>query len=192
MASEKQVLANRKNSLKSTGPKTAEGKAKVSMNALKHGLTSVYVLIPGEDAEELEAFREAMLEGLAPGGTVELWWADRIVACWWRLRRVAWMEGELVAARVEEWGNLFRLRGDEEIVPGVEREELTPARLAAKLLQCTDVYDKLGRYESRTERALYRAYHELERLQTERRGREVPPPVVVDVQMSGALEGADR
>ncbi len=38
MATEAQTNANRANSQKSTGPRTAEGKAAVSQNAVKHGL----------------------------------------------------------------------------------------------------------------------------------------------------------
>ncbi len=38
MTSDKQIRANRRNALKSTGPKTSEGKSKVKRNALKHGL----------------------------------------------------------------------------------------------------------------------------------------------------------
>ena len=39
MASDKQLEANKANALKSTGPKTAQGKATARRNALKHGMT---------------------------------------------------------------------------------------------------------------------------------------------------------
>jgi hypothetical protein len=48
-----------------------------------------------------------------------------------------------------------------------------------------DSFSKLSRYESAIECGLYRALHELQRLQAERRGQQVPPPVVLDVQMTG-------
>ena len=50
MTSEKKIEANRQNERKSTGPKSPEGKAAVRLNALKHGLLSQQVLLPGEDA----------------------------------------------------------------------------------------------------------------------------------------------
>ena len=53
MASEKQMLANQKNALKSTGPKTAKGKALAKRNSRKHGLWAKDVVITeGEGAEE--------------------------------------------------------------------------------------------------------------------------------------------
>ena len=39
MATEKQIRANRENAKKSTGPKTAAGRARSSRNALRHGLS---------------------------------------------------------------------------------------------------------------------------------------------------------
>ena len=58
MTSEKKAEANRRNALKSTGPKTPEGKAAVRLNALKHGLRSEEVLLPGEDGEALTELGE--------------------------------------------------------------------------------------------------------------------------------------
>src|SRR6185437_8216135 len=50
MASERQVAANRANALKSTGPRTAAGRAKSSRNAYRHGLS-----VPiAPDLEEVE------------------------------------------------------------------------------------------------------------------------------------------
>jgi hypothetical protein len=54
MTSDKQVRANQRNALKSTGPKTPEGKDAVRHNALKHGLLSQEVLLPGEDEAGLK------------------------------------------------------------------------------------------------------------------------------------------
>ncbi len=48
MSSQSQVLANRLNAQKSTGPQTAEGKAVVSQNALKHGLSAALGALLGQ------------------------------------------------------------------------------------------------------------------------------------------------
>jgi hypothetical protein len=49
MATPAQIAANRANAQKSTGPRTAEGKAASRLNALKHGLDAESLIIPGED-----------------------------------------------------------------------------------------------------------------------------------------------
>ena len=61
MATKKQIAANRKNAKKSTGPKTAKGKARSSRNALKHGLLSRQVVLADEDGE-------AFAVGVGDGG----------------------------------------------------------------------------------------------------------------------------
>jgi hypothetical protein len=53
----------------------------------------------------------------------------------------------------------------------------------------SDVMSKLMRYESHIERGLYKALHELQRLQAARSGERVPAPVVVDVDLSGQEMG---
>jgi hypothetical protein len=49
------IEANRKNSLKSTGPKTPQGKAVVRYNALKHGILAREAVITEGDGREERA-----------------------------------------------------------------------------------------------------------------------------------------
>ena len=46
MSSATKAAANRQNALKSTGPKTPDGKAAVRLNALRHGLLSEEIVLP--------------------------------------------------------------------------------------------------------------------------------------------------
>jgi hypothetical protein len=87
MATEAQIDANRANAQKSTGPRTAEGKAAVAQNALKHGLMARAAVLQGEEWEEYTSFHENMIQELYPDGLQEEELAERIVGLYWRLRR---------------------------------------------------------------------------------------------------------
>ena len=56
-----QILANRLNSQKSTEPRTAEDKAAVSQNAVKHGLFASEAVITGENQADYELFCDEMI-----------------------------------------------------------------------------------------------------------------------------------
>jgi len=60
MTSARQIEANRRNSLNSTGPKTDLGKQRASQNAVRHGLTAETVIVPLEDADDYRAFEQAV------------------------------------------------------------------------------------------------------------------------------------
>ena len=60
------AAANRKNAQRSTGPRTARGKARVAQNAIIHGLLSEKALLPDEDPQALEALAEAVRAAWKP------------------------------------------------------------------------------------------------------------------------------
>src|SRR5438128_689331 len=92
MTSQAKLAANRINAQKSTGPKTAEGKAKVSKNALKHGFTTNQAILDPIEAELFPQFAEEITKDFAPRNQIELALVDEIIACAWRLRRVLRLE----------------------------------------------------------------------------------------------------
>jgi hypothetical protein len=92
MSSARKAAANRQNPLKSTGPKTPDGKAAVRLNALRHGLLSEEDLIPGEDEEALRELAEGLRAELQSVGELEGLLVDRITSLLWRLRRLGRVE----------------------------------------------------------------------------------------------------
>ena len=71
--SQAQLDANRRNALKSTGPRTPEGKAQSRRNALKHGLTGAGVVLHPEDRERLKIRLAEWTRDLDPQDAVEQW-----------------------------------------------------------------------------------------------------------------------
>jgi len=170
MASDKQIRANRRNARKSTGPKTQQGKAAVSHNALKHGLLSRQILLPNEDEASLVQLSEHLHSQLQPVGELESLLVDRIIAAAWRLRRVLAVE----AGIYEE--QRFDFFGAEHGLGGAFIQDANGA----------NALSKLSRYETTIERGLYKALHELWRLQVARQTESiVPSPLAVDIDVSG-------
>ena len=95
MSSDRQIEANRQNAQRSTGPRTADGKARVGLNALKHGFTGRQVVLPNEDPEEFDTFRAGLLNALQPHDELERSLAERIIIDEWRLRRIPVLEAAL-------------------------------------------------------------------------------------------------
>jgi len=297
VTSEKQILANRQNAQKSTGPRTPEGKAIVARNAVKHGLLSRLEVLPGlERAEDWKGHYGAVLADLRPEGYLQEVLAERIAFLLWRLGRVARYEREVSAVSLENTENdigrksyedtgplpnarlevqkareyqdfvkgLDKLPEDERIDAGIavnllesvaeaaavdlysadlnfpgypdgerledvdwtagllrnclaviaERGGTTLAKLREALIAVAadrlrfaekkvkdlerdlDQYrrqkilpdgselEKVNRYDNAIERSLYRALHELQRLQASRSGDKVSPPAVLDVNVS--------
>ena len=69
MTSPKQLEANRTNAKHSPGPKSTNGKARSSRNALKHGLVSSEIVIWDEDADQFELLRAGLGADFQPNST---------------------------------------------------------------------------------------------------------------------------
>jgi hypothetical protein len=90
--SERRLLANRQNALRSTGPKTMRGKRTVSRNAITHGILAREVVITAGDGEESQEEFDALIEdlenGYQPVGAVEELHVQIIATALWRKARV--------------------------------------------------------------------------------------------------------
>jgi len=95
MATQKQIQANRLNSLKSTGPRSVEGKAVSSQNALKSGIDSQSQVIRGEDPAALESLAADYLRDHQPQSAAERALVDMLIDTEWLLRRLRKAEAQL-------------------------------------------------------------------------------------------------
>jgi hypothetical protein len=101
--SDARLAANRANAQHSTGPRTEEGKAKVSLNAVKTGLTGRTVLLSSEEAAPYEALLLDFEKALQPVGVEERALVQSIVDCRWRLDRIPGLEMALLTVIRNEW-----------------------------------------------------------------------------------------
>jgi hypothetical protein len=207
LTSERQMAANRANALRSTGPKTAKGKAAIRLNALRHGLLARDVVLPEEDADAFEELRNQVRASLSPIGPIEEFLIDQIVNAMWRLRRLAQAEALLFHSRmhaVKADRISSEMRSYEKAAfPGLlvtvitdetahteasealrcatyerDRDEVLLGRAIAADAKEGDAFAKLSRYERSLERSLLRALEELRKLQDRRESR--PPSPIFD------------
>jgi len=106
MSSLKQIEANRRNALKSTGPTTPEGKERSRCNAVRHGLTSETVIVALEDAEDYQAFEAAVIADYDAESAVERELVLRLASVLWRLRRATSIETALFESVTAEPGKI--------------------------------------------------------------------------------------
>jgi hypothetical protein len=143
MASQKQLLANRLNAKKSTGPSSVEGKARSSMNALKTGIDARSQTIPGEPISQLEDLTDDYYKRFCPTTPEQRMLVDTLVDSEWLLRRFRRVEGQM-------WENpIF---------------EIT---FAKAFREDSDHFARLQRRIDSTQRNYRNALHELQRLQAE-------------------------
>lgn len=101
MSTPSQIEANRLNALKSTGPRSAEGKETSRFNALKNGIEAESLVLPGEDPARLAALSRNYLVQFLPVGPVEERLVRSLTLSDWYQERFARIEAKIVALSID-------------------------------------------------------------------------------------------
>ncbi len=109
MTSFRQMEANRRNALKSTGPTTDAGKQRSRRNAVRHGLTAETVIATLEDEEDYKAFELSVTSGFDAPTAVERELVLRLASLLWRLRRATAIDTGLLQLQSEIIAELRRV-----------------------------------------------------------------------------------
>ena len=136
MTSYRQIEANRRNALKSTGPKTEAGKLASRRNAVRHGLTAETVIGTLEDAEDYKTFEAAIIADYDAQSAVERELVLRLASILWRLRRATTMETglfEIQAGHLRDYRQHRQLRPRHISRTCTTRAETTPAAITTRL-----------------------------------------------------------
>ena len=156
MATEKQIAANRRNAQKSTGPRSAEGKAVSSRNALKTGLYCPGIIIGHESSLKLETLEAQFTAEYQPATPTERALVDTLIHLEWMLRRYRWLETETWHAT------------QDQITSDQMRSTWTGHAFIAQ-----PAISRIHRLRNSTQKAFRETVAELRALQAE---RDAPPP----------------
>jgi len=129
MTTEKQIVANQQNAFLSTGPKTEDGKAAVTLNPIKHGIFSKSLAVETKYGEETSNEYAELLNNLAiclkPQNQIESLLVEKIAVDFLRLNRVLRFEIGSIQKYIEEtikaFYDSYKNKPNEEIVEEIQR-----------------------------------------------------------------------
>jgi hypothetical protein len=155
VATQKQIAANRRNATKSTGPRTPQGKARSSQNALKSGIDSHAQIIHNESPADLERLKFEYHGRFLPDTPEQRMLVDTLIDCEWLLRRFRRVEAEI-------WQEGMR-------------NQVHCTILGESFDRMEETFARLQRRVDATQRNYRNALHELQRLQAEQAQLESEP-----------------
>ena len=174
MVSQAKIRANRQNAQKSTGPRTAHGKALASKNSLKHGLSANRNVIAPESQADYELYTDQILRELNPLTPIESMLADRVICLSWRLKRAVRIQNQAIDALLQRNTSNPLAKIAQSLQPKLHdrsKNAQTPTEdnLALGRASITDlsnarVIERLLMYERRIEHSLFRTIQELQHL----------------------------
>jgi hypothetical protein len=150
MRTAKQSAASRANSQKSTGPRTAAGKANSRYNAIKHGIHAETQTIFSESVEDLAELTAELHSQYSPADSTERFLVDTLVNNEWRLRRLRVVEAGLWHTAIDRFLE--------------EHPEMQAATPADAFEASSPVFERLQRVINSCERNYHRALKDLRAL----------------------------
>ncbi|MCX6606574.1 MAG: hypothetical protein NTV52_23690 [Acidobacteria bacterium] len=170
-----QAMANRRNAMKSTGPRTPEGKAASSQNRLAHGLCSSSLLIRGESQAEFDALHTDIVDAYRPATSEERMLTDQLAEAQWRLNRARRVEAKTLNLLAEDTFNYLNEENDGDEAVTSDPDQLIAVSFAS--VPNDVIYRNMQRYVTTIERSHQRCLKNLQHAQEKRRTLPPPPPV---------------
>ncbi len=137
------VAANRANARKSTGPRTAAGKARSRANAVKHGLTGAGVALPTEDAAQVAQRFVEFQADMTPGDMLGRVLVQQMALMSVRIDRAARQEAARVGTAIRHAAVEFDLAQAAAVDRLIETIVDEPGENHRRLLTTTAGIDRL-------------------------------------------------
>ena len=154
---------NRENAQHSTGPRTAEGKKRASLNALRHGLTGHTIVLPSEDLTAYQRHSQAFFDEYQPQGATETQLVQTLADTAWQLNRVPALEANLFSLGIADHS---------ASIDADHPEAQTALAMAAAFLEHARAFNILSAHSHRLSRIFEKALKTLRELQADRRHNE--------------------
>ena len=87
MSTEAQLSANQQNAQLSTGPKSAAGKARICLNAFRHGLAGAFLILADEVREDFDELYEGLRAEHQPQTPTEILLVESMAQHYWMKQR---------------------------------------------------------------------------------------------------------
>src|SRR5580704_9288842 len=137
---------------RSTGPRTAAGKQRSSLNALRHGLTAASAVLPSEDQTVFDAHRRGFFDEYQPASPTETQLTQELADTAWRLNRIPSLEAALL---------------DRAANPPTDQ-----ARIDFDIVDAHRALATLGMHGQRLSRQFQKALEQLREIQSDRAERQ--------------------
>lgn len=176
--SKKQLTANQQNA-KSGGVKTDTGKNISKFNARKHGILSE--ITTDYERNFLNYFINQVYSEFQPEGFIEEILTEKIALCYFKLFRLNKVEKEFMQSvlipTITEDGLDWSIGPEPKIIQKGYKQIIETENIEV-------LHDKYHRYEKSLENRLYKAIHELERIQFNRKNNQNNLPVDIDINLN--------